>query len=430
MERLLIKHAHVVSPAEGINQKSDVCICDGKIEQIGENLSDGTARVLDAEGLYLSPGLIDMHVHFRDPGLTYKEDLYTGAKAAAHGGFTSVLCMPNTKPALDSVERIDYIVAKAQEAACRVYPIAAITKGQKGEELVDFSALKQAGAVAFSEDGRCVKNAAKMRDGMISAYKAGAICISHCEDEDLTQGGIMHKGRVSEELGVKGIDRLAEDVMTAREMTLSSDLDIPVHIAHVSTEGSFAIVRDAKRRGVKITCETCPHYFVFTHEELRKRDANYRMNPPLREEKDRQATLQAIQDGTVDAIITDHAPHSTEEKRDFETALNGIVGLETSFALSVTYLVKTGRISLERLLELMSVNPARIVGIPGGTLKVGAAADFFLYDLDKPYRIDKNTFFSKGQNTPFDGMEVYGKVHYTFVNGKETYREEENHVAG
>ncbi len=306
-----------------------------------------------------------------------------GLSAAAAGGVTSVACMPNTRPVTDTPEIIRYILEKAAGAKARVYPVAAITSGLSGEKLTDMKALKAAGAKAVSDDGRPVSSARMMREGMEQAEEAGLLTISHCEDLELIHGGIMHLGSVSRELGVPGMDRASEDAVTARELALSESSGARIHIAHVSTAGAAAFIRSAKARGVRVTCETAPHYLMLSHELLRKRDADYRMNPPLREESDIEAMKAAVADGTIDCIVTDHAPHAAEEKADFTAAPNGVVGLETSFAAAYTALVKTGLIPLSRLVELMSVNPANILGIPGGHIRAGDPADLVLIDLEK-----------------------------------------------
>ena len=334
---LLVRGAWVVDPSQKLDGRRDLYLLGGKVAALGEKLSDSVPAgtpVLDADGLTAAPGLVDMHVHFRDPGQTHKEDILTGSRAAAAGGVTSVACMPNTSPAVDSPELVDYIRQKAADAPCHVYPVACISVGQRGEQLTDFAALKEAGAVAVSDDGRPVKNAALMQRAIALGHSLGLPVISHCEDLDIIAGGIVHKGSVSQKLGVPGMDRSSEDSITSREIALADSEHAAVHIAHVSTKGSAEIIRDAKRRGIRVTAETAPHYLLLTDEALLSKDANFRMNPPLREEQDRLAMLEAAASGTIDCIVTDHAPHSPEEKADFLKAPNGIVGLETSLAAS------------------------------------------------------------------------------------------------
>ncbi len=422
MASILIRNARIISPADGLDRVGCVRVRDGVVADIGEKLDPQTGEtILEAEGKILMPGLVDMHVHLRDPGFTHKEDILTGCEAAAAGGVTAVACMPNTKPVTDSVETVRYILEKAASAKARVYPVGAITKDLAGEDLTDMAALKAAGAVAVSDDGRPVPTARLMRAGMEKAEAAGLLTISHCEDLDLIHGGIMHLGSVSRELGVPGMDRASEDAMTARELALAESAGTRIHIAHVSTAGAVGFIRSAKARGVRATCETAPHYFLLTHELLRKRDADYRMNPPLREESDVNAIREAVADGTIDCIVTDHAPHAASEKADFEKAPNGVVGLETSFAASYTGLVKTGVISLNRLVELMSVNPARILGIPGGCIRKGCPADLAIADLNQVWTVEPKALHSKSKNTVFKGMTFTGKIVCTLCGGEIVY---------
>ena len=423
MESYVLANARIVSPADGLDMEGSVRVADGKIASIGllpEIQPEDT--VIDAKGKVLMPGFVDMHVHLRDPGFTYKEDILTGCEAAAAGGVTSMACMPNTKPAIDSPEVIRYILEKAEKAKAHVYPVGAITYGLGGKELTDMAALKAAGAVAVSDDGKPVPTARMMKEAMEQAEEAGLLTISHCEDLDLIHGGIVHLGSVSKELGLPGMDRASEDSITAREISLAESAGTRIHIAHVSTAGAAAQIRTAKARGVKVTCETAPHYFLLTHELIRKLDADYRMNPPLREEADVDAIREAVLDGTIDCIVTDHAPHAAEEKADFHKAPNGVVGLETSFAASYTGLVKTGLLSFSRLVELMSINPARILGIPGGHIRVGDPADLTLADLEKSWVVEPEKLHSKSKNTVFKGMELTGKVVCTLCGGRIVYR--------
>ena len=422
MEKILIQQARVIDPSRDLDRVADILVEDGKIARIGENLSAEGARCIPAQGLVAAPGLIDMHVHLRDPGFTHKEDILSGCTAAAAGGFTAVAAMPNTKPVTDSPEILHYILDKAKEAACRVYPVAAITKNLSGSALNDFAQLKAAGAVAVSDDGRPVEKGGQMLEALKLAQKEGLLCISHCEDLTIIDGGIMNKGKISEELGVKGMDRASEDSITAREIVLAECSGTRIHIAHVSTKGSVQLIREAKARGVMVTAETAPHYMMMTDELLRKKDANWRMNPPLREQEDCEAVIAGVLDGTLDCIITDHAPHAPEEKADFYKAPNGIVGLETSFAAANTVLCKQRGLSLMALLRLMSTRPAEVLGVEGGSLKEGGPADIVLLDPDKTWTVDKNQFHSKSKNTPFDGMELKGKALCTICGGRITYQ--------
>lgn len=433
MEPLLIHGAHVIDPSRNLNEQDcDVLIEDGKIAAVGPNLfaageapslKEGRCSLVEAEGLVCAPGLIDMHVHLRDPGQTYKEDIMTGCRAAAAGGVTAVACMPNTKPTADSPEIIEEILAKAAKADARVYPVAAVTSSLEGARLTDFAALKAAGAVAVSDDGRPVPTGEMMRRAMEEAARVGLPILSHCEDLSIVNGGIINEGAVSRALGVPGIHRASEDASTAREIALAAATGCPIHICHVSTKGSVELIRDARRRGVGVTGETAPHYFALTDARLLSRDADYRMNPPLRTEEDVAAILQGLRDGTLTVIATDHAPHAPEEKADFEKAPNGAVGLETSLAAGITCLVKTGVLPLTRLLELMSWAPAQRLGIPGGTLRPGEAADLILFDPEESWTVDPDRLHGKSRNSSFKGMTLTGKVKLTLLGGRKVFAE-------
>ncbi len=416
MNELLIKNATVVSPADGINEQLDILVRDGVISQLGKNLS-ADCIAIDAEGLYAIPGLVDMHVHLRDPGQTHKEDIITGCNAAAAGGVTSLLAMPNTNPTTDSTETVKYILDKAKDAKANVYVAASITKGLKSLEPTDLDELKSAGAIALSDDGRPVENTKFLSDAMKKAPELGMSVVAHCEDLFLADGGKINEGEVSQKLGVKGIPASAEDCGTAREIALAAALDAPVHICHVSTKTSVALIRDAKARGVKVTAETAPHYFSLTEKELLRGDADYRMNPPLRTKADVEEIITGLLDGTLDAVATDHAPHTPEEKADFVKAPNGSIGMETSLAVGITYLVKTGIMSFEQLIEKMSVNPAKILGINAGTLSVGAPGDIAIVDIDEVWTVDTEKLHGKSKNTPFKGKTLCGKVKKTILGG-------------
>ncbi len=423
---LLIKHGLVVSPEDGLNSEADIYIRDGRIADIGENLSFDGANIIDAEGFAVFPGLVDMHVHFREPGFEYKEDILSGSRAAAAGGYTSVCCMPNTKPAADNAAVIEYIKRRAEKALCRVYPIAAITKNQEGRELTEMGELLECGAVAFSDDGRPVESSRIMRLAMqyLKGLNGGFV-ISHCEDVSLTDGGVMNEGRQSTFLGLKGAPGAAEALMVAREGLLAETLGVHVHIAHVSCAQSVNLIRDFKARGVKITCETCPHYICASDEEVSFTDANTKVNPPLRGREDVEAIKKGLTEGVIDCIATDHAPHHADEKNvEFNLAASGISGLETSFALCYTQLVRGGLMDLSGLLRLMSASPARITGLEAGALKKGMPADIAIADLERPFRIDVNKFYSKGKNNPFNSREVYGKIKYTVLGGEIVYKSE------
>lgn len=419
MKKLLIKSALIGG------KKKDILVCGNRIAKIGSGISEEGCEVVNAEGLTALPAFVDMHVHLREPGFEYKEDIESGSRAAVAGGFSAVCCMPNTKPVTDNKYIVRYVKDRAKEVdLAKVYPIAAVSVGEKGETITEMGKLKEAGAVAFSDDGRPVESAQLMRIALEYASGFGMLVISHCEDTSLVNDGVMNEGYVSTLTGLKGITRASEEVMVARDIVLAETLGARVHIAHISTKGSAQLIREAKARGVKVTCETCPHYFAATDELCINNDANAKVNPPLREESDRLAIIEAIKDGTVDAIVTDHAPHAEHEKEGgFVGAANGISGLETSFALSYTALVKTGEITLEKLSSLMTANPAALVDVGCGRLEEGGLADITLVALDEKYKIDKNKFFSKGKNTPFHGREVYGKVRCTIVDGNIKYNE-------
>lgn len=420
-EKLLIRGARVIDPSAGLDAAGDILLSGGTIAAVGPHIpAPAGARVIDARGLCAAPGLVDMHVHLRDPGQTQKEDILTGCAAAAAGGVTSLAAMPNTRPAADCAEVLAYERERAAGTGVRLYPIAAVTAGQQGERLTDFEALARAGAAAFSDDGRPVRDAATMAEAMRRAAPLGLPVISHCEEPSLT-GGLVNEGAASRTLGVKGMPAAAEEVQAAREATLAADLRLPVHIAHVSTAGSVAILRDFRRRGVRVTCETCPHYFSLDESLTFSRDADYRMNPPLRTPADVAAVAEGLRDGTIDAIVTDHAPHTPAEKADFLTAPNGVVGMETSLAAGITFLVRPGILTLFQLVEKMSTNPARILGISAGTLRPGAPADVVLFDPSESWTVDPARFRSKGRNTPYKGMTLTGRVKWTIGAGKVVY---------
>ncbi len=424
MQATLIRQVRVLDPASGLDRVENILIRDGRIASLSAQSVPEDAAVIDGKGLVAVPGLVDMHVHLRDPGFLQKEDLFTACEAAAAGGVTAVAAMPNTRPTADCAEVVEDILSRAGRAKARVFQLGSITKGLKSEQLCDFEELKRAGAVAVSDDGRPVLTAAMLLAGMRGAAKAGLPVICHCEDLSLAQGGIMNEGEVSQKLGVRGIPRAAEDAAVAREIALAAAYDLPVHIAHVSTKGAVALIRDAKQRGVPVTCETAPHYFALTEQCLLKRDANYRMNPPLGTEEDKQSVIEGIADGTIDAIATDHAPHSASEKADFEKAPNGVVGLETSLAAGLTYLVHPGVIPLGRLIELMSASPADILRIDAGRLTEGGRADICLFDPDEQWTVDPQRLHSKSKNTPFAGMRLTGRVRYTMLEGNLVWKAE------
>lgn len=421
---VLLKNGYVVDSANDFEGKADIVIRNDQIHRVEPDIpTEGYENIIDCTGRVIIPGLCDMHVHFRDPGQTHKEDIITGGEAAAAGGVTAVACMPNTTPPVDSAETVRYILEKAKDSKVKVYPVGCITKGLKGEELCDYEELRNAGCVAVSDDGRPVTNARTMARAMVKAHYAGLKVLSHCEDPNIIDGGIINSGKVSKELGVKGMHRLSEDICTSREITIATDLEMPIHICHVSTVTSMQNIRIAARYGSMVTCETAPHYFMLTEDMLRTRDADYRMNPPLRTIEDVQAITEGICDGTIDCIITDHAPHSAEEKADFEKAPNGVVGLETSLAATLTALYHTGKISMQRVVALMCVNPRKILGIPGGSFTVGEPADIAIIDPNEEWTVDPAKLHSKSRNTCFKGMTLKGRVKMTIVDGKIVYED-------
>ncbi|MGN0812965.1 MAG: dihydroorotase [Candidatus Coproplasma sp.] len=420
--KTLIKGAEVVL-ADGV-KKSDLLLENGKIAKIGANIECADAdKIIDASGKTVIPGIIDMHVHLREPGFEGKEDIESGSKAAVAGGVTQVCCMPNTNPVCDNAVVVKYIKTRAKEVnLCKINPIGAITKGEQGESLADIGKMAKEGAVAISDDGRSVMNSLIMRLGMEYASGFNLKCLCHCEDIALVDGGVVNEGKNSTLTGLKGSPRAAEDIMIARDISLAESLDVPVHICHVSTYSGVDIIRSAKKRGVKVTAETCPHYFILTDDIITNFDTFTKVNPPVREEKDRLAIIEGLKDGTLDCIVTDHAPHSQKDKEvEYNLAAFGMSGIETSFALSYTYLVKSGIMSLSELMKLMSYNPAKTLSLSGGEIKEGEVADLAIVDLNAKFVIDGSKFISKGKNTPFNGYEVYGKVCATLVDGEIKY---------
>lgn len=423
--KLLIQKGRLVDPVGGIGGIMDILIEDGKLAVIGSDLREQDAQVIDARGLTVCAGLVDMHVHLREPGLEYKEDISTGTAAAARGGITSVACMPNTKPAVDSPEQVRYVLRRAAESCgVRVWPIGAVTVGEKGETLTDGQALKEAGAVALSDDGMPIQNANLMRDALIRAKRLGLTILSHCEDADMVRNYAVNEGRVSRALNLPGRPAIAEELMVMRDAMLSEETGAAVHICHISTAGSVDIVRQFKKKGVHITCETCPQYFTLTEDEVLNQGTMARVNPPLRTRQDVEAIIAGLKDGTIDAIATDHAPHSAQEKaKPLAEAPSGMVGLETSLGATLTALYHTGEMDLSDILKKMTFNPACILGIPKGRLSLGGEADFTIFDPNETWTVDPEQFASKGRNTPFAGRELKGKVKYTIVGGKIVYED-------
>ena len=421
----MIRKGRVVDPVGGIGGVMDILVEDGRVAVIGSELTAPSARVIDARGLTVCAGLVDMHVHLREPGFEYKETIQTGCLAAARGGFTSIAPMPNTRPATDCPERIALVRQKAAQACgVHVWPIGAVTWGQKGQALTDAAAQKKAGAVALSDDGMPVQNANLLRDALIRCRRQELTILSHCEDADMVKNYAVNEGRVSRALGLPGRPAIAEELQVMRDAMLAEETGAAVHICHISTARSVEIVRQFKKKGVPITCETCPQYFALTEDELLSRGTLARVNPPLRTRLDVEGILAGLKDGTIDVIATDHAPHSAEEKaRPLPEAPSGMVGLETALAVTLTSLYHTGVMDLSDILRKMTINPAFILRIPKGRLSLGGGADFTIFDPDEEWTVDPEQFASKGRNTPFAGRTLKGRVKYTIVDGKIIYQE-------
>ena len=424
--KLLIQHGRVVDPVSGTVSIQDLYIENGKVVQLEKDIRQEADQVIDADGLVVCPGLVDMHVHLRDPGLTYKEDIFTGTAAAAHGGVTSVACMANTDPVVDNPEQIRYVKDKAAQAnGVHVYPIAAVSLGMRGEEPSDADALKKAGAIALSDDGCNVDNANLMRDVMIHAKRLELPVLCHCEDTTMVEGRAVNEGSVSRQLWLEGRPAIAEEIMVMRDAMLAEETGAHVHICHVSTAKSVDIIRRMKKRGVAITCETCPQYFTLTEDEILTQGSMARVNPPLRTAKDIKGIIAGLKDGTIDAIATDHAPHSAEEKsRPLTRAPSGMVGLETSLAITLTELYHTGKMKLPEIIKRMTYTPASILHLSSkGRLSLGSDADITIFDPEEVWTIDPEQFASKARDTPFAGREVKGKVKYTIVGGNVIYQD-------
>jgi dihydroorotase len=422
---ILLRGGRVIDPSQSLDRVSDVLLLDGKVESVGQNLGtpDG-AQVLDAAGRLVAPGLIDLHVHFREPGQEDLETVATGAMAAVAGGFTSVCAMPNTDPVTDNQAAIGFIVRQAQRAAkARVFPIGAITLGQKGEKLAEFGEMVGAGAVAVSDDGKPVVSSHMMRTALEYARTFGIPVADHCEEPTLSQGGVMHEGIISTRLGLKGIPSAAEEIMVARDIILAELTGGHVHLCHMSTRGSVELIRRAKEKGLRVTAEATPHHFSLTHERCEGYDTNAKMNPPLREAEDRDAIRQGLKDGTLDVISTDHAPHHYDAKeREFDDAPNGIIGLETSLGLALTGLVHTGLLTLPQLIARMSTDAAKIFHLQGGTLRKGSVADVVIIDPDRVWTVRPEESYSKSRNTPFGGTQLKGRAVCTIVRGSVVFQ--------
>ena len=434
---VLIKNGYVIDPASRREGQFDILVEDDRIKKVDRNidpaefLSEDDITVLYATGKYVMPGFIDLHVHLREPGYEYKETIRTGSAAAAAGGFTTICPMPNTKPATDNADRIQLILQKAEaEAVVNILPIGAVTIGQEGIELSDISAMVKAGAAAISEDGKSVMDAALYAEGMRHAARSGIPVFAHCEDKSLAGNGVINAGKKAEELKLPGISNAVEDIIVKRDIQLAKETGARLHLCHCSTRDSVKMLALAKEEGLPVTGEVCPHHFTLTEEDIIGDNSDYKMNPPLRAAEDVKALKEALRDGIIDVIATDHAPHSAEEKaKSFKEAPFGITGLETAFALTMTELVRTGYLTPAQMVERMCVSPARILGIDRGCIGEGSVADIVIADPDKEYHIDRESFLSKGKNTPFHGRKVRGRILYTFVSGKLVYEYKNNQEA-
>lgn len=423
--KLLIKGGRVFDPETGFEEICDVLVEGDKIDKIEKDIKEKADRTIDAAGCYVMPGFIDLHVHLRDPGLTHKETVETGAKAAARGGFTTICAMPNTKPVIDDPTRVDYVHNKAKRMAdVNVLQIGAVTKGMIGDELSDIEGMIKSGIPAISEDGKSVMNAGLYREAMKIAAKHDIPVFAHCEDITMVRGGVLNAGKKAKELGVAGITNSVEDVIVARDILLSKETGARLHLCHCSTKDSMVMLRDARKKGIPVTAEVCPHHFTLSEEDIKEADSNYKMNPPLRSKEDKEALIEGLKNGLVDVIATDHAPHHKDEKaKSVQDAPFGIVGLETAAGLTVTELVAKGILTPMQMAEKLSYNPARILGSDKGRLQQGRIADIVVLDPEKSYTVDAKKFASKGKNTPFDGRKLKGAVIATICGGKTVYHE-------
>ena len=418
----LRRGARIIDPSQNLDDTRDILIINGCIAEIKEKIEISDVEETDLSGMIVTPGLIDMHAHFRDPGYEYKEDIESGSKSAAAGGFTTVACMPNTAPPIDNGALVEYVKSKTSKISkIKILPIGCVSKGQEGKEITEMGDMAQAGAVAFSDDGKPVADSSLMRKAMVYASMFDRVIIDHCEAPSLFEGGQINEGRVSTLLGLTGIPAAAEEIMVARDILLAKEMGTMVHIAHISTKGSVELIRKAKSEG-QVTCEVTPHHLTLTEEAVRGYDTNAKVNPPLRTQEDLKALLEGLKDGTIDAIATDHAPHHIDEKDiEFDKAAFGLVGLETALGLVLTKIVGEGGLSLNKAVEKMTSGPAKILGLHMGTLKIGATADITVIDPNRVWTVDKDKFFSKGRNTPFNGWELRGKAVMTIVDGRVVY---------
>ncbi len=422
--RILIKNGCVVDPLTRTEGNYDVLVEGKRIKKVAEKIREQADQIIEADGCYVMPGFIDLHVHFRDPGLEYKETLETGGRAAVKGGVTTVCAMPNTRPVIDTAKKVAEVHERQKrESLTNVIQLGAVTEGQKGEKLADIRGMAAEGCHAVSEDGKSVMNASLYRQGMKLAKECGISVFAHCEDITMVEGGVMNADENAERLGLPGITNSVEDVIAARDILLAKETGVRLHLCHCSTADSVKMVRLAKEEGLPVTGEVCPHHFILTSDDIPSDNGNYKMNPPLRRKEDVEALRQGLRDGIMDVIATDHAPHAEEEKnKSMAEAAFGIVGIETSAVLTYTALVETGVLTIMEMAEKMSSNPARILGLSDkGSVSEGKTADLVIFDPGKKYRIDKRAFVSKGKNTPFDGYEVSGEVAYTLVDGRVVY---------
>ncbi|WP_029501670.1 dihydroorotase [Lachnoclostridium phytofermentans] len=425
--KVLIKNGFILDPATNKEGRFDLLIEGETISNVAEHIEDSNATVIDASGKYVMPGFIDLHVHLREPGFEYKETIQTGAKAAAAGGYTTICPMPNTNPTIDSPEMVEFLIQKSKsDAKIHIIPVGAVTVGQMGKELADIEGMAKAGALALSEDGKSVMDVLVYVEGLKAAKEAGLVMLAHCEDRQLVRNGAMNAGKKAEELNLRGITNAVEDIITARDIFLAGETGAKLHLCHCSTKASVALVKMAKELGIKVTAEVCPHHFILSDEDIPGDDANYKMNPPLRSKEDVEALKEGLKQNIMEVISTDHAPHGEEEKKkSMANAPFGIVGSETAFCLTYTELVKTGYLSPMQMVEKMSYNPAKILGIDKGSLEPGKMADIVIADFDAEYEIDATKFYSKGKNTPFHGRKVSGKVMLTMAAGEVVYQAEE-----
>lgn len=423
--KILLKNARVVDYKNKLDGKMDILLENEKIIKVAEKIENEAEQEIDCTNYIIIPGMIDMHCHLREPGFEHKETIETGSKSAVAGGFTTICPMPNTKPVPDNVETLKMIIEKAKQVnLCNVLPFSSITKGEAGEELVDFKAMKEARAIAFSDDGIPVVNSKIMREAMIKANEVGSFTSAHCEEKSVAKGAI-NAGPIAQKLGVEGVLPEAEEIMAARDIVLSETNNIHAHICHISTKTSKNMIRDAKKRGVNVTCETCPHYFTLTVDNVLEKGVNAKMNPPLREEKDRLAIIEGLKEGTIDAIITDHAPHTEEEKnKGLETAPNGIIGFETALSCEIMNLIDTGDLTYDDLVRVTSYNPAKLLGLETkGAIEEGFDAELTIFDPNKEYIYTKEMIVSKSKNSPFIDEKLKGKVMYTIVGGRIVYQD-------